>query len=81
MRLNSTLGGFFVLIGYAVGAMGQIQTVSSTVEIVSALLMDALSIRFRHKALLITDLGFLSISALGCYTAVSFEMLAGWLTV
>ena len=61
--------------GYAVGAMGQIQTVSSTIEIVSALLMGALSIRFKHKTLLMIGLGFLSVSALGCYTAVSFDMV------
>jgi DHA1 family inner membrane transport protein len=61
--------------GHTVGAIGQIQTLSSSIEIVSALLMGALSIRFKHKALLMIGLGFLGLSALGCYAAVSLRMM------
>ena len=61
--------------GSAVGAMGQIQTVSSIMEILSALLMGALSVRFRHKTLLMIGLGFLGLSALGCFGALSFNTM------
>ncbi len=58
-----------------VGVMGQIRTVSSIVAVISALLMGALVVRFKHKSLLITSLVFLTISALGCSLASNFNMM------
>jgi DHA1 family purine base/nucleoside efflux pump-like MFS transporter len=58
--------------GSSVGATGQIQTVSSIIAIISALLMGALSVRFQHKTLLMIGLGFLALSALGCFIAPNF---------
>lgn len=58
-----------------VGVMGQINTVSSIVAVVSALLVGVLSVRFRHKSLLIIGLLFLSISALGCPLASNFNLM------
>ena len=58
--------------GISVGVAGQIRTLSSIVAVVSALIMGALSIRFKHKSLLMTGLLFISISALGCSLAPDF---------
>jgi len=51
------------------GVMGQINTFSSIVSVFFALLMGVLSVRLRHKSLLLTGLLFLSVSAVGCYFA------------
>jgi len=58
--------------GAPVGVAGQIRTVSYVVSVIFGLLMGVLSIRFRHKSLLLTGLLLLSISALGCAFAPSF---------
>jgi predicted MFS family arabinose efflux permease len=58
-----------------VGVMGQMRTTSYTLNMLAALLMAVLSIRFRHKSLLLTGLGFISLSALGCYLAPTFSMI------
>jgi DHA1 family inner membrane transport protein len=49
--------------------MGQINTLSSAVSVVFALLMGVLSVRFRHKSLLLAGLVALSGSAVGCFFA------------
>jgi predicted MFS family arabinose efflux permease len=51
------------------GVMGQINTFSSIVSVVFALLMGVLSARFRHKSLLLIGLLLLGVSAVGCYFA------------
>jgi predicted MFS family arabinose efflux permease len=51
------------------GFMGQINTFSSIVSVVFALLMGVLSVRLRHKSLLLIGLLFLGVSAVGCYFA------------
>jgi predicted MFS family arabinose efflux permease len=51
------------------GFMGQINTFSSIVSVFFALLMGVLSVRLRHKSLLLTGLLFLGVSAVGCYFA------------
>lgn len=61
--------------GQPVGIMGQMRTTSSTLSMVAALIMAVLSIRFRHKSLLLTGLGFITLSALGCYVAPSFSLI------
>jgi len=58
--------------GVPVGVAGQIRTISYVVSVIIGLLMGVLSIRFRHKSLLVMGLLFLSISALGCALAPSF---------
>jgi len=61
--------------GCSVGVTGQIQTASSVVAVIFSLLMGALSVRFKHKSLLMTGLVFLTISALGCSFASNFSMM------
>jgi len=58
--------------GVPVGVAGQIRTVSYVVSVIVGLLMAVLSIRFRHKSLLLAGLLSLSFSALGCALAPSF---------
>jgi DHA1 family inner membrane transport protein len=55
------------------GVMGQINTVYSIVAVVIALLMGILSLKFKHKSLLLVGLLFISISALGCLLAPDFN--------
>jgi len=55
------------------GVMGQINTLSSAVSVVFALLMGVLSVRFKHKSLLLAGLVALSVSAVGCYLAWDFN--------
>ena len=61
--------------GTPIGVTAQIQTVSSIVGIISALLMGVLSVRYQHKSLLMVGLIFIIISALGCAFAQNFNML------
>ena len=58
--------------GVPVGVAGQIRTASSVMGVICALLMGVLSIRFRHKSLLLIGLLLLTISALACAFAPSF---------
>jgi len=50
----------------SVGIMGQINTPSSIASFIFALMMGALSVRFRHRSLLLAGLLLMCISALGC---------------
>jgi len=59
--------------GVSVGVMGQLGTVSSTVAVIACLIVGALSIRFKHKSLLMVGLMFIGASALGCGLASSFD--------
>lgn len=58
--------------GFNVGVGGQIRTAASTVGIISALAMGALSVRFDYKSLLTAGLGAFAVSALGCTIAPNF---------
>ena len=58
--------------GVSVGVMGQIRTVSAAVGMFGALLMGALSVRYRHKSLLLAGLLFLGLSTLGCAFSPDF---------
>jgi len=61
-----------ITFGVPVGVAGQIRSVSYVVSVIVALLMGVLSVRFRHKSLLVTGLLLLSISSVGCAFAPSF---------
>jgi len=59
----------------SLGVMGQINTLSSVVSVIFALVMGILSIRFRHKSLLIIGLLCVGVSALGCFLAPNFNLM------
>ena len=61
--------------GVSEGVMGQINTLYSIVAVVFALLMGILSLRFKHKSLLLIGLLFIGISALGCLVAPNFILM------
>ena len=61
--------------GQPVGVVGQMLTTSSTLSMIAALVMAVLSVRYRHKSLLLTGLGFITLSALGCYIAPNFTTM------
>jgi DHA1 family inner membrane transport protein len=58
-----------------VGIMGQINTPYSVVAFIFALFVGILSVRFKHKSLLLIGLLFISISALGCLLASDFNVM------
>ena len=57
----------------SLGVMGQINTLSSVVSVIFGLFMGILSVRFRHKSLLIIGLLCVGVSALGCFLASNFN--------
>jgi len=59
----------------SLGVMGQISTLSSVVSLIFALVMGILSVRFRHKSLLIIGLLCVGVSALGCFFASNFNLM------
>jgi DHA1 family inner membrane transport protein len=61
--------------GTSVGVMGQIRTTSATMAVVMALLMAGLSVRFKHKHLLIVGLAFIVVSALGSGLAPNYAAI------
>jgi len=61
--------------GYPVGVTGQIRTGFHVASVIFALLMGVLSLRFRHKFLLVVGLLLFGISALGCAFAPSFDTM------
>jgi predicted MFS family arabinose efflux permease len=61
--------------GLSVGVTGQLGTAGSIAAFVSSSLMGILSVRFKHKSLLMTGLLLLSISILGCSQAPTFILL------
>ncbi len=58
-----------------VGIMGQVNTFSSVAAVVSALVMGFLSVRFRHKSLLMTGLLFFAVSSVGCFFSSNFAAM------
>ena len=60
----------------SVGIVGQVNTTYSIAAVVFALSMSVLSIRFKHKSLLLVGLLLMIISALGCFLASDFTMMA-----
>lgn len=61
--------------GQAVGVAGQIRTAANLVGVASALLISALSLRFKPKSLLLWGLALLVASTAGCALAPSFSFL------
>ena len=58
-----------------VGVAGQLFTTQSVVSAIMALLMGILSVRYRHKLLLLAGLTFLGVAALGCAIVPTFSLL------
>lgn len=61
--------------GLPIGVVGQLRTAASVVGVVSALLMGALSIRYRHKSLLIVGLLIVVVSSIGSALSTTFGMM------
>ena len=61
--------------GLPVGVTGQVGTAGSIAAFVSSLFMGVLSVRFKHKSLLMTGLLLLSVALLGCSQAPNFTLL------
>jgi DHA1 family inner membrane transport protein len=61
--------------GLSVGAAGQISTISSVVAFVGALLMGFLSMRFRHKHLLLVGMVIFTIALVGCSFSPLFSIM------
>jgi predicted MFS family arabinose efflux permease len=74
--LNLLLIDIGISFGCPVGVMGQISTVYSIAAFIAALLMAALSIRFKHKYLLLTGLGLRLIAAIGCAYVPTYNLMA-----
>ncbi len=61
--------------GQPVGITGQIRTLAMVLGVIFALLMGVLSVRFKHKSLLVMGLLLKSIAALGCSFASNFAIM------
>ena len=60
--------------GIPVGVAGQIATAGSVAAFIGSLLMGLLTVRYKHKSLLLTGLVVLGASTLGLYLAPSFAL-------
>lgn len=67
--------------GISVGVTGQMNTSYSVVAVIFALLTGALSIKFRHKFLLLVGLLLMAVSALGCLVALDFATFLAFYSV
>jgi len=61
--------------GCPVGVTGQISTTSFMIGVIFALVTGVLSVRYKHKSLLILGLTFIIVSALGCFLAPNFSSM------
>jgi len=61
--------------GTSIGMTNQIKTINSFVALISALAMGLLSVRIKHKTLLVAGLALSVITTLGCFFAPSFLTL------
>lgn len=57
------------------GIISQIRTVQAIIAVVFSLLMGAISVKFKHKTLLLAGIVSIAISALGCYITPNFTFL------
>ena len=64
-----------VSFGLPVGIMGQIMTAYSLSGFIMAILMGILSVRFRHRNLILAGLGLRVISAIGCIYVQDYNMI------
>jgi DHA1 family inner membrane transport protein len=60
--------------GVSVGVAGQVSTASSVAAFIGSLLMGMLTVRYKHKSLLMTGLLILGVSTLGFYLAPNFAL-------
>ena len=58
-----------------VGTMGQIRTTAAILTLVTAILMGILSIKIKHKTLLLIGLGFFIASGIGCSIARGYSTM------
>jgi len=61
--------------GQPVGIAGQIRTLAMSLGVIFAMLMGVLSVRFKHKSLLVVGLLLYSLAALGCGFAPNFSFM------
>lgn len=61
--------------GFSVGVTGQLSTAAALVAAISALLTTAISVRVRHKRILLMGLFICVLSAVGSSIALNFPML------
>lgn len=73
--LNLLLVDIAASYGSSVGVAGQLQTASSSVGLIGALLVAAISVKFRSASLLLVGLTVLSLSSLGVYLAPSLQVM------
>ncbi len=59
----------------SVAVAGQIRTVASGLTVVVALAVGVLAMRFSHRSLLLSGLGFLLLAAIGAFYSPSFDFL------
>lgn len=59
----------------SLGISAQIRSLSFAIALVTALPLGALSVRYRHKNLLLAGLLALTLSAIGCGVSINFDML------
>jgi predicted MFS family arabinose efflux permease len=59
----------------SVGVISQIRTSSSLISLVFALFMGILSIKYKHKTLLVTGTLLMALSSLGCYISPNFSSM------
>jgi DHA1 family inner membrane transport protein len=64
-----------VSFGLPVGIMGQIGTAASLSGFIACILMGVLSVRFRHRSLILVGLGLRVASAVGCYYAQGYDVM------
>ena len=74
--LNISLIDVAAALGVSLSVAGQIQSVTSSVGIVSALIISLVSTRFSYKRLLMSGLVLVIVSALLCSVAPTFSLLA-----
>ncbi len=70
-----TLIGIATTYNVSIGTASQISAVSSAIGVFFALLMCVLSVRFKHKSLLIFGISCIALSSIGCYLAPTFEIM------
>lgn len=79
MPISSITSLLLIEIGLAfqqpVGVISQIRTMQSVIAVVVALLMGVISMKYKHRSLLILGLLLIGIAAVGCCVAPSFSVL------
>ena len=58
-----------------IGLVAQIRSLSTSLGVIMALVMGAISVPYKHKNLLLIGLGLLAVSAIGCCYAPNLTTL------